>query len=330
MQTEDQLARQLRIRLLDETAAIEPRADLLASLRRRQARRSLATRIGIVAVPAAAAGTGSGRDLVGDGACCRRAPAKSAVLTAAMVHRVSSESRLALARSGRATISYRLTDNGVAQLSGTDSITFAGRAGMTCSRRPSRPAAASRPIGRSRSTESSAGNFTCTSPAQRRPRAVVPRHQSERASERGHSRSPYPFRSAESICQIRGHRPPGGRRSAAYRAARHEATPAARPGLAARRVTRNARGTPHGGGGPARRRASDVSARAARQHVRHPIYLQKDKNGNLKFVVPSKAFLKEARAMARKPRKPVARDGRDRSQACRPPSVTTFRSRRCR
>ncbi len=48
------------------------------------------------------------------------APASSTVLTAAMVQRVASAS--ALAQSGRAEITYRETDNGALQVSGTDSI----------------------------------------------------------------------------------------------------------------------------------------------------------------------------------------------------------------
>jgi hypothetical protein len=48
------------------------------------------------------------------------------VLTAATVQRVASASRLALAQSGQATITYREYSNGALQVSGTDSITFAG------------------------------------------------------------------------------------------------------------------------------------------------------------------------------------------------------------
>jgi hypothetical protein len=49
------------------------------------------------------------------------------LLTAAMVRQVASASRSALALSGRATISYANTDNGVPQDSGTDAITFSGK-----------------------------------------------------------------------------------------------------------------------------------------------------------------------------------------------------------
>src|SRR5436190_7620779 len=46
------------------------------------------------------------------------------LLTAAMVHEVASASRSALARSGRATVSYTSTQNGVPGDSSTDVITF--------------------------------------------------------------------------------------------------------------------------------------------------------------------------------------------------------------
>jgi hypothetical protein len=49
------------------------------------------------------------------------------LLTAAMVHQVASASRSALARSGRATISYTSTQNGVPGDSSTDVITFSGK-----------------------------------------------------------------------------------------------------------------------------------------------------------------------------------------------------------
>jgi hypothetical protein len=49
------------------------------------------------------------------------------LLTAAMVHQVASASRSALARSGRATVSYTSTQNGVPGDSSTDVITFSGK-----------------------------------------------------------------------------------------------------------------------------------------------------------------------------------------------------------
>ena len=125
MLTDDQLADHLRTRLRREVATIQPPADLLASLGRR-ARRSLTLRVtGVTAALAAAAATVLvATTATGGGGA---APSGSAVLTAAMVERVASASRLALAHSGRAKIAYRETDNGVLQVSGTDNIAFAGK-----------------------------------------------------------------------------------------------------------------------------------------------------------------------------------------------------------
>ena len=55
MLTEDELADRLRARLRQEVASVQPRTDLLARLRRRQARRSLTARAGIAAAPVTAA-----------------------------------------------------------------------------------------------------------------------------------------------------------------------------------------------------------------------------------------------------------------------------------
>jgi hypothetical protein len=49
------------------------------------------------------------------------------LLTAAMIHQVASASRSALARSGRATVSYTSTQNGKPGDSSTDVITFSGK-----------------------------------------------------------------------------------------------------------------------------------------------------------------------------------------------------------
>jgi hypothetical protein len=123
MLTEDQLADQLRARLRHEVATIQPRTDLLTSLRRRQARRSVTLRAGIAAVPAAAAVAAVAVVVATAGGS---AP-PSTVLTAAMVQRVASASRLALAQSGQAEITYRQTQNGALQVFGTHRIAFAGK-----------------------------------------------------------------------------------------------------------------------------------------------------------------------------------------------------------
>jgi hypothetical protein len=131
MLTEDQLADRLRSRLRHELAAIEPRTELLDGVRRRQARRTVATRISLVAMPAAAAAAAVTMVMTGGGSSVvlpsKSKPDKPAVLTAAMVKRVASESRMAMAHSGQATIYYRATDNGKPNGAGGDHITFADK-----------------------------------------------------------------------------------------------------------------------------------------------------------------------------------------------------------
>src|SRR6266700_5629539 len=95
MLTEDQLADRLRKQLRHELAAIEPRTELLDGVRRRQARRTVATRISLVAVPAMAAAAAVTMVMTSGGSVLVPRPSKvtkPAVLTAAMVKRVASES----------------------------------------------------------------------------------------------------------------------------------------------------------------------------------------------------------------------------------------------
>jgi hypothetical protein len=97
---------------------------------RRMPRAAVLTGTGLIAAAAAVAvtvltvsagGQGGTRFAPRGGA---RAPA---LLTAAMVRQVASASRSALALSGRATISYRNTQAGKLQVTGTDRITFSGK-----------------------------------------------------------------------------------------------------------------------------------------------------------------------------------------------------------
>jgi hypothetical protein len=130
MLTEDQLADRLRTRLRHELAAIEPRTDLVEDLRRRHTRRTVATRISLVAVPVAAAAAAVTMVVSGGGSVVvppHPKPHGPVVLTAAMVERVASESRTAMAHSGQATVFYRATDNGKPNGAGGDRITFAGK-----------------------------------------------------------------------------------------------------------------------------------------------------------------------------------------------------------
>jgi hypothetical protein len=96
---------------------------------RRVPRAALLTGTGLtaaaVAVAVLAAGVG-GRAAPG-GAARGGGTRAPVLLTAAMVRQVASASRSALALSGRATISYRNTQAGALQVTGTDRITFSGK-----------------------------------------------------------------------------------------------------------------------------------------------------------------------------------------------------------
>jgi hypothetical protein len=101
-----------------------------AGPRRRVPRAAVLTGAGLTAVAAAvtvivlavsAGGQGGTRAGARGGT---RAPV---MLTAAMVRQVASASRSALALSGRATISYRNTQAGKLQVTGSDRITFSGK-----------------------------------------------------------------------------------------------------------------------------------------------------------------------------------------------------------
>jgi hypothetical protein len=83
----------------------------------------------IAAVLTAAAAVGSAAAIAVQLASPASGPAggQKVILTAAMVRHVASASRSALANSGRAEISYRDTQDGVLQDTGTDDITFSGR-----------------------------------------------------------------------------------------------------------------------------------------------------------------------------------------------------------
>ncbi len=297
MLTEDQLADQLRTRLRREVAAIEPRADLLASLRRRQARRSLAVQASVVAVPAAAAATVVAVivSAAGGGA----APAKKAVLTAATVHRMASESRLALAHSGRATIAYRLKDNGASQGSGTQSITFAGKnwndvISETYPASNGQPASTVVAINRIVDgqfylhTEGQDGRvqwFRETNPAGH-PRIEIP-----------DPRTLFRLLNPSAKFKVIAHRVVGGVRLTelgATEAPRLRALgwlPGVAPGAQVKSLTvwvdrHNV--------------VRQMSLSVRQVTTTNPVYLKKFRNGTLEVEVPSKAYLKEARAMARK------------------------------
>jgi hypothetical protein len=301
MLTEDQLADQLRAQLRREIAAIEPRTDLLASLRRRQARRSLAMQAGLVAAPAAAAAAAAAVAMLVSAGGRGAAPGKSTVLTTATVQRMASESRLALAQSGRATISYRLSDNGASQGSGRDSITFAGKNWndvisqtypVRNGQRSHTEVAINRIVnGRLylhvEGKDGRARWYRDTNPTGH-PSIKIP-----------DPRALFGLLDPSAKFEVIGHRVVGGVRLTELRATK---TPQLRalgwlPGVA-----------------PGAR-VEFLTVWVDRHHVVHqmslrvkqystvdPIYFKKSKNGNLELLVPSKTFLKEARAMAKKVR----------------------------
>src|SRR4029077_1896371 len=128
MLTDEQLADQLRTQLRREVATVQPSGDLLKHLHRRQSRRSPGLQLSIVAVPAGAAAVVAAFLVVtGGGGRGAGTTKTNAVLTAAMVQRMASQSRLSLAHSGRGKIDYSERSNGALQEKGTYDIAFGGK-----------------------------------------------------------------------------------------------------------------------------------------------------------------------------------------------------------
>lgn len=295
MLTDDQVADRLRARLRHEVAAIQPRTDLLAGLRRRQARRSLTLRAGIAAAAATAAAVAVMVATGGGGA----APAPSTVLTAAMVQRVASASRLALAQSGRAKITYRQTDNGALQVSGTDSIAFAGKNWNDASSQTF-PAAGGQPAKTQFAVnrivdgqlylyiKGRAGRlrwYHDTSPSGH-PGMKIP-----------DPRTLFGVLAPSGRFEVTGHRVIGGVRLTVLRATNPASLPVLRwlpgvtPGahLTYLTVWVDGHNVVH-------------QLRLQAQHIGTvpPIYLKKSPDGTLEFLAPDKAYLNEARASYRK------------------------------
>jgi hypothetical protein len=299
MLTEDQLVDQLRTQLRHELAAIEPRTDLLASLRRRQARRSLAIRAGIAAVPAAAAAAAV--TVIVSAGVGGAAPGQPAVLTAAMVQRMASQSRLASAQSGRATIAYRMTDNGAWQGSGTDTITFAGKDWNDLmsqtypvgNGQPSHPEIAINRIVN--------GQFYLYIEGQdgrlRWYRDTNPTgHPSIKIPD---PRTLFGVLDPSARFKVIGHQVVGGLRLTELRATKPPRLtalgwlPGVAPGAHAELLTVWADG---------HHVVRQISVRVRQYSTVDPIYLKRSMDGTIEVLVPSKAYLKEARAMARKMR----------------------------
>lgn len=309
MHSEDQLANELRTQLRQETADIEPVADLLASLRRRQARRSLTTRVGVVAVPVAAVAaaaavvvSGMGGPVAPGTSAKSGNSTRSAVLTAAMVQRVTSQSLTALARSGQATIAYRLTDNGTETVSGSDRITFAGHnwndvVKQTFPASKGQPSlsqtAINRIVGKQFYLFSEGKNghghwIRDTNPSEH-PSVKIP-----------DPRSLLGLLQPSADFKVVGHEVVHGVRLTILSATKAPELrdlswlPGAQPGAKVKSLTVlvDRHNVVH-----------QMSLRVKYDQTTGWLYMQKAKNGDLKLVVPSKAYLKAARAQARQLRK---------------------------
>jgi hypothetical protein len=314
MLTEDQLADQLRTQLHRELAAVEPGPDLLAGLNRRRARRALATRVSLVAAPVAAAAAAAALIVpgIGGGVAPGTGPAspsatgtgKPAVLTAAKVEQVASQSRRAMARSGKVTVSYRMTDNGALTGSGSDRITFAGHnwndvITQNIPASNGAPAHTQTAINRIvngqlflhiAGPDNRVRWYHDTNPAG---------HPSIRIPD---PRTLFGLLNPSAKFRVTGHRQAGGTRLTGLRATASPQLrplswlPGAEPGarVASLTVWVDAHHVVH-----------QMSLRIAQNRTVDPIYLEKViKNGteSIRLVIPSRVYLKEAQAMARKMR----------------------------
>jgi hypothetical protein len=304
MLTDEQLADQLRAQLRREVATVEPSGDLLPSLRRRQSRRSLKLQVTIVGVPVMAAGVAVAV-LVATGGSGSHGPTLPGVtltvLTAKTVHKMASASRHALAHSGRVTIAYRQHSNGTLQATGRSSITFAGKnwndvISQTFPAQDGQPAHTQSAINRIVD-----GQFYLYTEG-RNGKAEWLRE----TNQTGHPKLTIPdprtlFRllNPSASFKIVGHRVMGGLRLTELRATTAPRLPPLRglPG-----VTRGVHVTSLTVWVDRHNLVHQMSLRVTQHHTADPIYMQKKANGAFRILVPSKAFLKEAKAMARKMR----------------------------
>jgi hypothetical protein len=312
MLTEDQLADQLRNQLRRELATVEPGPDLVTGLQRRRARRTLATRVSLVAVPAAAAAVAAALIVPGIGGGVApgtgpsrpsaSGPGKPAVLTAATVNQVASQSRRAMARSGKATISYRTSYDGTLNGTGTDRITYAGHdwndvISQSFPARDGEPASTQTAINRIVNDQlylhiigpdNQVRWYHDTNP-EGHPSVSIP-----------DPRTLLGLLNPSASFQVTGHRQVGGIRltgltaTAAPQLRPLNWLPGAEPGarVAALTVWVDAHHVVH-----------QMTLRITK--VVDPIYLQKSvKDGaeSIKIIIPNRTYLAEARAMARKMR----------------------------
>jgi hypothetical protein len=216
-----------------------------------------------------------------------------------MVQRVASASRLALAQSGRATITYRQMDNGALQVSGTDSITFAGK-NWNDAFSQTFPAAGGQPA-HTQSAINRIVNGQLYLYITGRDGQVRWYHDTNPS---GHPSMQIPdprtlFRVLDPSArfEIIGHRVVGGVRLTGLRATNPVRPsvlswlPGVTPGAHLTQVTVWVDGHDV---------AHQIALQARETSTVDPIYLKKSANGALEFLVPSKAYLNDARASARR------------------------------
>jgi hypothetical protein len=300
MLTDDRLADQLREQLRREVATVEPSADLLTSLRRRQSRRSLRLQVTIVGVPATAAGVAVAVLVATGGSGAE--PVTPAVLTAATVHKMASASRLALAHSGRVLVAYRERSNGVLQDTGRYGVTFAGKnwnavVSQTFPAQDGQRAHTQTAINRIAD-----GQFYLHTIGENGKLEWI--HDT---NPHGHPRMTIPdprtlFRLLNPSARftVVGHRTSDGVRLTELRATRSPDLPplGGLPGIDASAHVASLIVWVDG-----HEVVHQISLRTTEQHTSDPLYLEKKKSGALVVVVPNKTYLKDAQAMASKLRK---------------------------
>ncbi len=223
----------------------------------------------------------------------------SAVLTAAMVHRMASASRLALAHSGKAVITYRQRTNGALAVTGSFGIRFAGKnwndvISQTFPAGYGEPAHAQTAINRIVD-----GQFYLY--AEGKDGRVEWLHDT---NPHGHPsvtipdpRTLFGVLNPSAKFKVVGHKVSGGVRLTELRATRAPRLhalgwlPGVQHGVHVALLTVWV---------DRHDVVRQMSVRTTQHQTSDPINLAKKKNGALVIVVPGKAFLKQARAMKRK------------------------------
>ncbi len=300
MLTDEQLADQLRTQLRHEVATVEPSAEFLRHLRRRRSRRSRGLQISILAAPAIAAALVVAV-LVATGGGAAPLPGKYVVLTASMVHRMANASRVALAHSGRVKATYQQRTNGVLQETGTSTITFAGKnwndiSSQTFPASHGHPAHSQTAINRIVDGQfylhtigrNGHMQWIRDTNSTGHPRVVIP-----------DPRKLFGVLKPSARFKVVGHRVKGGVRLTELRATK---APATLPLNGLPGVTRGVHVALLTVWVDRQHRVHQISLRVTDHQTSSPMVF-KIAHGRTELLVPSKAYLKEAKALARKMRK---------------------------